>query len=158
MRYTIKGEAKGVQVQELWRWYTDFRSDDPQILEREGVRMGGLRTLYRKVTKEGDRIHIDQAIQRGKRQFEMSFDITLHPENMTYDVVIEAKRFLRDTRHYVFTQSQDGAEVEMSGVALPLTFMARLLLPLLRPRRGAQRVMDGYLRAAQKELAGQRTP
>ncbi len=136
--------------------YTDFRSDDPQILEREGAWDRRARFLYRNVTKEGDRIHIDQAAQWRKRKFEISTDITLHPENMTYDAVVEAKGFMRDTRHYVFTQSPDGAKVEASVVALPLTFMARLFGGIAR--RGTQQAMDGYLRAAQKELAGQRTP
>src|SRR2546425_4704654 len=110
--YTIVGEAKGVKVQELWRWYTDFRSDDSEILDREGVDMRGAKTLYRNVTKEGDQVHIDQAVQWRKRRIEMSLDITLHPENLTYDVVGGVKGLLHETRHYTFTQSRMGP---MSG-------------------------------------------
>ncbi len=153
-RYSLGGEAKGVQVRELWGWYTDFRSDDSKILEREGISRP--KFMYRNVSKEGDRIHIDQALQAGKRQIDMSLDITLHPENMTYDVASEMKGFMRDTRHYSFTQSPGGARVEANIVARPLTFGARLFGGVVR--RGSQQVMDGYLRAAQKELAGQRTP
>ncbi len=147
-KYTLGGETKGAQVRDLWGWYTDFRSDDPQILEREGVR--GARSLYRNVTTEGNRVHIDQAMQAGRRKVEMSLDITLHPENMTYDVMGEMKGFMRDTRHYAFTQSPEGAKVEADVVAQPLTFAARLFGGAVR--RGSQQVMDGYLRAAQKEL------
>ncbi len=154
--YTIVGEAKGVKVQELWRWYTDFRSDDSEILDREGVDMRGAKTLYRNVTKEGDQVHIDQAVQWRKRRIEMSLDITLHPENLTYDVVGGVKGLLHETRHYAFTQSPNGADVGATVVSQPLSLLGRLIGSMAR--KGSQQTMDAYVRAAQKELAGQRIP
>ncbi len=149
-KYTIEGVAKGARVRDLWEWYTDFRSDDPVILEREGVR--GARAPYRNVTREGNRVHIDQGMQAGKRTIAMSLDITLHPENMTYDVVDEMKDFLSESRQYVFTETPQGAKVEAQVTTQPLTFAARLFGGMVR--RGSQQVMSGYLRAAEKDLSG----
>jgi hypothetical protein len=147
-QYTIEGVAKGARVRDLWDWYTDFRSDDPKILEREGVRAG--KSLYRNITKDGNRIHIDQAGQAGKRTIEMSLDITLHPENMTYDVADEIKGFFNESRRYVFTETPEGAKVEANVTAQPLRFVARLFGGMVR--RGSQQVMSAYLRAAEKDL------
>ncbi len=144
-----------MQVQDLWEWYTDFRSDDDAILMREGVR-GARKFLYRNVSREGDRIHIDQAIPVRKRKFEVVLDITLHPENLTYDTAGGVKGFLRETRHYAFTQSPEGASVKASVTPEPLTLLGRLFG--LRARGRGQRAMDGFLHAAEKELSSQPKP
>src|SRR5437879_9363659 len=37
-RYSIEGVARGIAIERLWDWYTDFRSDDVEIIDQEAPR------------------------------------------------------------------------------------------------------------------------
>src|SRR2546422_11740558 len=85
-RYSIEGVARGIAIKRLWDWYTDFRSDDVEIINQEAPNVAGVYE-NRQVRRDGDRISLDQVVSYGGRKFPATIDISLHPAGFTYDPV-----------------------------------------------------------------------
>lgn len=159
VRFILEGTARNVPVALLYDWYTDFRPDDPGLIE-ETLRGRPLRFSDRKVTRQGVHVLVENTLDYKGRRILARTEVTLHPERFAYDVDTRytgAMR-LRDRRAYVFTEAPEGttirAECGISDVRGTLRLLSALGLLASGLRKESQRIMDGYLRVAERELGG----
>ncbi len=159
-RYEIEGIAKGVDRSSLWTWYTDFRGDeDIDILKREGVKAAnGMRT--REARHEGNKVWLEQTFEIRGRPLRMSMVGTMHPDRFEYDIESNVTGMvqMRETRHYAFTQTPEGTKIRadcaLEQVQGGAKFLDALGVLSRSMRKGSKEVMDGFLRAAEKDLSG----
>jgi hypothetical protein len=158
-RFAIEGTARNVPLALLYDWYTDFRPDDPSLVE-DTLRGRPLRFVERKVTRQGIHVLIENMMDYKGRRVLARTETTLRPERFAYDVDTRytgAMRF-RDRRHYAFTELPEGtqirAECEISEARGILGLLSALGLVASAVRKESQRLMDAYLRVAERELGG----
>ncbi len=160
-RYSIEGVARGVGIKRLWDWYTDFRSDDVEIINHEAPNVAGVYE-NRQVRRDGDRIFLDQVVSYGGRKFPVTIDISLHPAGFTYDTVhrvrtAKGRPMMTDRRHYAFDEVVEGARVHAECVIDEVHGAAKVLnlfgVVTRMARNGSQEVMDAFMRGAEKELS-----
>jgi len=136
--------AKGVTREKLFEWFTDFSPEDVDIMKRGGI--GGI--LSREITRDGNKIHLEQMIQVMGMRRPMSIDIVLHPEDYTYDAHLLSSMVESDLR-YTFTQLPDGTRISVDGnyrlTSRALKILSILMLGLFK--RGAARSFKRELRA-----------
>ncbi len=159
--FTIDGVAKGVTAKDFHEWYTDFRSDDPELIKEIGERQP-IRVLERKVTRDGNRLLVDQRLDFRGRPVFMRGEMVVHPEDYTYDIASTSTGAFRmkDTRHYTFREVPGGAEVradcELSDFQGAVQLVAALGLVRKSAQKKSQEVLEAYCRAAERELAGRK--
>ena len=158
-RFIIEGVAHGIPRQALWDWYTDFRSDDNSLIE-EINRARDMRVSKREIQRKGNRMHYVQDMKIRGNTVTMAGDATFHPADHTYDIRSTMTGWLRltDERRYVFTETPEGTKITatctLRDVKGGMKLMNALgILPRIM-RKGSQEAMDGYLRAAMRELGG----
>ncbi len=159
-RYRIEGVAKGVGLQALWDWYTDFRPDDVDIVNREAPQVAGV-FANRRVRRDGSRILIEQVVHYAGREFPATVEVSLHPERFTYDTVhrVRDRRgrpLMVETRQYKLEGTSAGTRVLAECVIRETHGKARAvnLLGLFTrmARTGSQQVMDGFIKGAERAL------
>ncbi len=153
-RLTYGAVAKGVSREKLFEWYTDFSPEDVDIIKRKGD--GSL--LSRKVTRDGNKLHIESEM-RGMRGKPMRIvdDAIVHPDDYTYDVHISIPGMLEADRHYTFTQVPDGARVSFQDQYRATGGLAKVLsaLGLLKNlwAKGSREQLQVFVAEAEEQLA-----
>ena len=158
--YLIDGIARGVGLEDLWAWYTDFRSDDVEIVNREAPRVAGV-FENRKVTRSGNKVWVQHIVHYGGRRFPASLEITLHPERYEYEVSIDVRTgggrpMVKEKRRYAFSAIPGGtrisAECQFEEIRGAARLMEALHLFTRMARKGSQEVMDAFMLGAEAEL------
>ncbi len=107
-RLTYGAVARGVSREKLFEWYTDFSPEDVDIIKRRGDG----RLLSRKVTREGNKLHIESEMRgMGGKPMRIIDDAVVHPDDYSYDIHISIPGMLEADRHYTFTQVPEGAGI-----------------------------------------------
>jgi len=163
-RYSIEGVARGIAIERLWDWYTDFRSDDVEIIDQEAPNVAGV-FENRQVRRDGDQISIDQVVSYGGRKFPVSVEISLHPKEFRYATVhrvrtAKGRPMMTERRQYTFARVAEATRVHAECVIEEVHGAAKLFnvfgLVTRMARKGSQEVMDAFMRGAEKELSNRK--
>lgn len=116
--------AHGVTKDKLFEWFTDFSSEDVDIIKRRGK--GGLLSVV--ATRDGNKIHVENVLRgiRGK-PVKAIFDVVLHPEEYTYDVHVSVMGLAEGDQRFIFTQESEGTRVAYEGNYRTKGSLARFL-------------------------------
>jgi len=152
-KFSYEAIAKGVPKDKLFQWYTDFSPEDVEIMKRRGEG----RLLSRNVTREGNKLHIEnEHLMRGKVR-KSTAEAVLHPEDYTYDITSTMPGMIEDKRHYRFTEVPgQGTRIRFESNYRTFGFGMKLMdsLGLLKRLivKGSQRTLDAYVAEAEEQL------
>lgn len=141
--------------QRLFLWYVDFSEKDPALSAKYGD--GSLKE--RRVTRLDDRhFSVESVLDSRGRKFPVHYDVTINPEEFTYNVTLTSKDLYKIRRRYAFLEtSEGGTRVVVDDDYTLLRNLHKFLDLFGQGRRmllrSSQEVMQTYLKAAQEELA-----
>jgi hypothetical protein len=152
-QYKFEKVAEGIPRDKLFQWFTDFSPEDPAISKRRGVDT----LLSRQVTREGNKLRVEnQVLSRGKSS-RFDLEITLHPEDYTYDVKGTTPGMNSNMR-FSFTEIPGvGARVtvecnyELLSTELETRDASGLVNKELK--EGQERLVSAFLAEAQEQLS-----
>lgn len=152
-QYTFEKIARGVPRDKLFQWFSDFSPEDADIAKKRGVDI----LQSRKVTKDGNKLHIENQVLSSGQPQKFELEITLHPENYMYDVQGITPGMTSNMR---FTFS----EVPGVGAKVTVDCKYKLLSTELKSRdasglvnkelkEGQERLVGAFLAEAQEQLS-----
>ncbi len=155
--YRLEGLARNCPRDKFYAWYTDFGSEDPEIIDRYKQATSGKMLTRRLISREGNRLQVETVYDFMGRKIKGEIDITLTPENYTYTAVIVVANMFEDHRNYQFTETPEGTKITTQGVYRARSLIMKIAdtLGLLKPIyvKDSQGITDALCRAAEVELA-----
>ncbi len=152
-QYTFEKVAKGIPTEKLFQWFSDFTSEDADIAKRRGVDI----LLNRHVTREGNKLHVENIVLSRGKPSRFDLEITLHPENYMYDVKGTTPGMITNMR-FAFTEVLGvGAKVtvDCSYELLNAELKTRDAFGLVNKelKEGQERLVGAFLAEAQEQLS-----
>jgi hypothetical protein len=154
--WTLEKMAKGVPAGQLFQWWTDFSSEDPEILKKRGVN----NLASRQATREGNTVHVENdTIAPMGRHIKFVFDAYLHPESLSFETKGGVPGMVQETTHYTFTEVPGvGTKISVEQSYTPLRTSFKILDALGIAKRMARRTVNQHANAliaeAQEKLSG----
>lgn len=156
--YRLEGLARNCPRDKFYAWYTDFASEDPEIIERHKKPTSGKMLSRKLISREGNKLRVETVYQFFGRKMRGDMDIVLSPRDFTYKAVVVVARMFEDHRSYRFLETVEGTKVVMEGSYRAKSPGMKLFdaLGLLKSMyvKDSKGVTDALCRAAEIELAG----
>ena len=155
--YRLEGLARNCPRDKFYAWYTDFASEDPEIIARHKEPTSGRMLTRKLVSRDGNKLRVETVYQFFGRKMRGDMDIVLSPDDFTYKAVVVVAGMFEDHRSYHFLETPEGTRVVMDG-----SYRARGLgmkvfdaLGLLKSMyvKDSKGVTDALCKAAEIELA-----
>lgn len=155
--YRLEGLARNCPRDKFYAWYTDFSSEDPEIIDRHKEPTSG-RMLSRKlVSRDGNKLRVETVYQFFGRKMKGDMEIVLSPHDFTYKAFVVVAGMFEDHRSYHFFETPEGTKVVMEGSyrAKSLGMKVFDTFGLLKSMyvKDSKGVTDALCRAAEIELA-----
>lgn len=152
--WKLEKMAKGVPAQQLFQWWTDFSSEDPEILKKRGIN----NVASRQATREGNKVHVESDTIVMGRHINFVFDAYLHPETLSSETKGGIPGMVEETTHYTFTEIPGvGTKISVEQSYTPLRTSFKILDALGIAKRMARRTVNQHSNAliaeAQEKLA-----
>jgi hypothetical protein len=106
--FSLEKTVRGVPRKKLFEWFTDFSSEDVDIVKRRGAAL----LINRQAKKEGNNVHVENEVLSRGKNMKYSFDAELHPESFYYETRGGTPDMVEDKRRYTF---EDSAGVGTKG-------------------------------------------
>jgi len=131
-RFSVEGIARGVPLDDLYNFYTDYSPEDVDIMKKHGMYMA----LERVAERKGNHVVVDTTAKIMGMTKSMKYDILLHPEGHWYEMTISTEGFVRSRRTYKFEAVPQGTTVRIEDEYQPISFASKLLnsLGMLRKK------------------------
>ena len=156
-RYRLEGLARNCPRVKFYAWYTDFSSDDPEIIDRHKQPTSGKMLSRKLISRDGNRLRVETVYQFFGRRMKGDMDILLSPHDFTYKAVVVVADMFEDYRSYRFLETPEGTGVVMDGSyrgrSLGLKLFDALGLFKSMYVKDSQGVTNALCRAAEIELA-----
>ncbi|MBI2127215.1 MAG: SRPBCC family protein [Thaumarchaeota archaeon] len=122
-KFRIEGIARGVSLSTLFEFYTDYSPEDVEIMRKHGQKMA----LERVSKKEGDHIIVDTTARVMGMTKNMRYNITLHPEDNWYEMLIRIDGFVKSHRTYRFLSVPEGTKIIIDDEYQPISMLTGML-------------------------------
>lgn len=156
-RFTVEGITRGVPLQTLYAFYTDYSPEDVDIMRKHGMKMA----LERVAKKEGNRVTVDTTAKIMGMTKNMRYEITLHSEEFWYEMDITINRFANSRRSYRFHPVPDGTRIVINDEYHPLGLLSKMLnvLGMLKPKmiKDTTNTMNAFIAEAEERFANRPT-
>lgn len=154
-RFKVEGIARGVRLQELYDFYTDYGPEDVEIMKKHGMYMA----LERVAEREGNHVAVDTTAKVMGMTKNMRYDITLHPDGHWYEMTIDIDGFVNSQRKYKFEEVADGTRVTIEDEYRPTSLLSKMLhgLGMLRKKllSDTTRTMNAFIAEAEERLGSE---
>lgn len=122
-QFRVEGIARGVSLETLFEFYTDYSPEDVEIMRKHGQKMA----LERVSKKEGNHVIVDTTARIMGMKKNMRYDITLHPEEKWYDMDITINGFVKSHRTYRFLAVPEGTKIIIDDAYHSTAIIPRIL-------------------------------
>jgi len=150
--FTLEGIARGVSLDKLYEFYTDYSPEDVQIMKRHGLHMA----LERVAQRDGNHVVVDTVAKVMGGTKNMRYDILLHPETYWYEMTISIDGFLKSRRTYKFEKVTQGTKIIINDEYEPESLPARMMntLGLLKRRmvNDTVKTMNAFVAEAEERF------
>ncbi len=151
-RFRVEGLARGVPLSKLFEFYTDYSSEDVEIMRKHGMNMA----LERVSKREGNHVIVDTSARLMGMTKNMRYDILLHPEGSWYEMDIEIEDFVKSHRSYKFESVPDGTKITIEDEFEPRSLLASMMsiLGMLKTRlvSDTRRTMNAFIAEAEERF------
>lgn len=151
-RFTVEGTARGVPLDKLYEFYTDYSPEDVSIMKKHGMYMA----LERIAKREGNLVVVDTTAKIMGIKKNMRYDIMLHPEAHWYEMTITIDGFVKSRRTYRFEAVPQGTKIMISDEYQPISFLSKMMngLGMLRKRmiNDTTRTMNAFVAEAEERF------
>lgn len=152
-QFRVEGVARGVSLETLFEFYTDYSPEDVEIMRKHGQKMA----LERVSKKEGHHIVVDTTARIMMMTKNMTYDITLHPEEKWYEMDITINEFVKSHRTYRFIAVPEGTKIIIKDEYRPIALLPRILnrLGMLRSKMitDTTNTMNAFIAEAEERFA-----
>ena len=155
---TFEKMAKGLPAAQFFEWWTDFSSEDPEILGKRGVK--GF--VSRRVTREGNNIHVETEMLAMVKPISFLMDVVIHPESLTFETKGRTPGVAEETTVWTFTDvpsmgTKISAEQSYTLLKRYLKVLDALGLVKVMGKRTLGKHADAFIAEAQEKLASSST-
>lgn len=151
-RFSADGIARGVSLDKLYAFYTDYSPEDIDIMKKHGMHMA----LERVSRREGNHVIVDTTAKMMGNKKKMNYDILLHPEGSWYEMTIEIEGFVKSHRTYKFESVPQGTKITIEDEFQPTSMLASMMngLGMLKKRlvSDTTRTMNAFIAEAEERF------
>ncbi len=151
-RFMVEGVAKGVPLDKLYEFYTDYSPEDVDIMRKHGMYMA----MERVAERDGNHVVVDTTAKIMGITKNMRYDITLHPDGKWYEMTITIDGFVKSHRTYRFEVVGEGTRITIDDQYQPLSPLSRMLnvLGMLRKKMisDTTRTMNAFVAEAEERF------
>lgn len=151
-RFTVDGIARGVPLDKLYAFYTDYSPEDIDIMKKHGMNMA----LERVSRRESNHVAVDTTAKMMGMKKKMNYDILLHPEGSWYEMTITIEGFVKSSRTYKFESVRQGTKITIEDEFQPTSMLASMMngLGMLKKRlvSDTTRTMNAFIAEAEERF------
>jgi hypothetical protein len=151
-KFTVEGTARGVPLDKLYEFYTDYSPEDVEIMKKHGMHMA----LERVSRRDGNHLLVDTTAKMMGMTKSMRYDIMLHPDGHWYEMTISIEGFVRSRRTYKFEAVPEGTRITIDDEYQPTSLLSRMLngIGMLKTRmiRDTTRTMNAFVAEAEEKF------
>ena len=153
-RFHVEGLARGVPLDTLYEFYTDYSPEDVEIMRKHGQTMA----LERVSNRDGNHVVVDTTARIMMSTKNMRYDIVLHSEGHWYEMQMTVEGFFTSHRTYRFEKVAEGTKIIIDDAYKPTSMLAKMLnaMGMMKKRliRDTTNTMNAFVAEAEERFGG----